>query len=204
MSQESAMIKQLLYAVKGYSHDKDVDEIEKIITDHSLAAGAAAAVAGWIPAAGTVANVVAIGFVWAMYYRLCQAVGIQISKAKLKTLASVIVAEVAAYIGILLAANIILSLIPGLNLGTVVLGALVNFAMVYAAGTLFILMMTKLCKNVKPGEMNKISDEEFKKVAKSSISKSDVKKATKEGLKTYKDAKDDPRYSGDGVEPFKD
>ena len=204
MSQESAMIKQMLYAVKGYAHATDVDEIQRIITNHALAAAGAAAVSGWIPAAGTVANVAAIGFVWAMYYRLCKATGIKIAKAKLKTLASVVVAEVGAYIGVLLAANIILSLIPGLNLGTVVLGALVNFAMVYAAGTLFILMMTKLCKKFNGGDLESIPDEDIKKVAKSSFSGADVKKAAKDGLKNYGTAKQDPKYSGDGIDPFED
>lgn len=201
---DKSALKVAIKELGRYYNKLDENAIEKIILDHALAAGGAGAIANGVPGAGAViSTAVGIGFVWAMYYRLCHTIGVKISKTKLKVIASVVVAEVAAYLGVILAANILINLIPGLNLGGVVLGALVNFAMAYAAGVLFILMLQGVFKaGHTPDELDKMSDEELSKAARPD--KDAVKKATVEGLKTHRSAKQDPRFSGDGITSFDD
>ena len=183
---------------------KDMDEkIEKMIIKHALAAAAAAVASGWIPGAGsTIATGIAIGFVWAMYYRLCSLLNIPISKNILKTLASVVIAEVAAYVGVVLVASAAISFIPAVgNLSASWLCAIMNFGMVYAAGYIFILMISEVLK--AKTDAGAMSEKEWEEKAKDVMKNINMKEVFKEAKKSYKSAKDSGEYSGyESVKPM--
>ena len=193
----SWMLKEAMYALKSYLRTEGTDDVEKagrVIVKHGLAAAAAAVASGWIPGAGgMVAVTIGIGFVWAMYYQLSVLFGIKISKNILKTIASVVVAEVAAYLSIMLAAVLVFSFVPGLNLGVSALTAVINFGMVYVAGYIYLVMMTTVCKAGRNVET--MTEQEWCEEAKKAASESDIESVYKEAKNVHKETKDSNEYS---------
>ncbi len=202
----NAILKVGIRSLERYlkTEAKDMDEqIEKLIMKHALAAAGAAVASGWIPGAGsTIATGIAIGFVWSMYYRLCHLLNIHISKNILKTLASVIIAEVAAYVGVILVATAAISLIPAVgNLSASWLCAVINFGMVYVAGYIFILMMAEVLK--AKTETAEMSEKEWEEKAKNIMKDINMGEVFKEAKKSYKSAKGNSKYSDyENVKPL--
>lgn len=204
MENRKGLAKTIADALKGYVTENKIDTIILMVKNHALAAGAAAAAAEIVPGGALVATAVAIGFTWTMYYKICQEIGVPLSKSKLKALASVLVAEVAATLGVLIAGNVLLNLIPGLNVAGAAMGAVVNFAAVYAAGVLFLIMMARVFKAAGSVEaVVSMSEEDLVMTAKETAKK-DGKKVAKNAVGEYKSVKDDPNTSGDGIKPMED
>lgn len=189
------MLKQLIQGLKltyKFSHIDDEDII-KIIVNHSLGAAAAAVASGWLPGVGgAVATGVAMGFVLSMYYRLCEEMNIKLSKNKLKAIASVAIAEIAAYLAVIMAAEAVLTLIPGLNIGAALIAAVCNFGMVYVAGALFIKMMIAFTSG--QNDVSSMSEDQLKKAMKEEADKDTIEKIYKESKKTYNDTKNNSKY----------
>ena len=187
-----AAIKEVSYYLKSPSENIE-EETQKMVMKHALAAAASAVAAGWLPGAGGMISVgICLGFVWSMYYRLSGLFGIKIGKNLLKAIASVVVAETAAYMVIVLTTATVLTFIPVLNIGAATLCAIVNFGMVYIAGYLYILMMTKLFKAGK--DPNQLSEDEWKVVAKSTADDVDMNAIYQEAKVVHKEVKDSEEY----------
>ena len=188
-----------LRALKEYI--EDAEGLERIIINHSLAAAAAAVAAGWIPGAGgVIATGIAMGFTISMYVRICNYSKITLKKNALKAIASVVVAEIAAYLAVIIAAEVILTFIPVVgNLGGAVIAAVLNFAMVYIAGLLFLKMIVSVFKANK--DINSMSEEELKEYIKAQATKDNIKTAYKEAKEAYKQNKDDDSYKSDNIHP---
>lgn len=202
MGMETTYLKGLVYGLKG--HMDNADDIEKIIINHSLAAAGAAVASGWMPGVGgAVATSIAFGFVCTMYYKICKENNIKIKKNILKAVASVVVAEVAAYLGVILTAEFALSFIPGLgNLGASVIAGIINFGMVYVAGVLFLKMMVNVFKaNVA---VEDLSEEEFKNIMKNISNKETIKKTYNESKSVHKQTKNSSDYSYGDIKPDQD
>jgi len=202
MGMEAQYLRTLAYGLKGYL--ANAENLEKIIVTHSLAAAGAAIASGWVTGVGgAIASGLAFGFVVSMYYKICIECNIKISKNILKALASVVVAEIAAYLGVIIAAEIALSFIPGLgNLGASFIAGVVNFGMVYVAGTLFLKMMVSVFK--ANGNIDNISEEELKNIMKNISTKDNIKEAYNESKSVYKDAKKDGSYNTENIKPSED
>ncbi len=199
MGMETAYLRTLAYGLKN--HMGSAEEVEKIIINHSLASAASAVASGWIPGlGGAFASGMALGFVISMYYRICNECKIKLSKNILKALASVVVAEIAATLSVVLAAEIALTFIPVVgNFSASVVAGIVNFGIVYVAGALFLKMMVNVFKaNV---DINNLSEEELKNIMKSVTTKENIKDAYNESKNIYKDAKNDKKYSTDNIRP---
>ena len=128
-----------------------------------------------------------------MYYKLCELFGISIKKHLLKTIASVVVGEVTAFLALMVVGTAVLSFFPGLNVGSAILVAVANFGLVYFAGYIFINMMTKIFKEGKdPGDM---TESELSNLAKTTSEETDVKKVYEEAKTVRNEAKNDSNYS---------
>lgn len=192
MGMESTFLRQAAYALKDVMGS--ADEIEKIVINHSLGAAASAVASGWIPGAGgLVASGIGLGFTVSMYYRLCKNSDIPLSKNKLKAIASVAIAEIAAYIVVIVAAETLLTFVPGIgNLGASVIAGICNFAMVYIAGILFLKLMLSFTKRNR--DIASMSEEELKSAMKHIANGEDFNNMFKEAKSVYKSAKKDSKY----------
>ena len=200
MENRKGLSKKIADALRGYVSEERIDKIILTVKNHALAAGAAAGAAEVIPGGAIAATAVGLGFVLAMYYKICKELDVNLGKSKLKAIASLLIADTASYLGVLLSANVILNLVPGLNLGGAVLGIVVNFAMVYAAGVLFLLMMGRVFKAAgSKAAVAQMSEADLVSKAKET-SRTEGKKISKQAFSEYKDVKDDPNTSGEGIE----
>lgn len=192
MGIESSYLRQAAYALKGAMGS--TDEIEKIVINHSLGAAASAVASGWIPGVGgAVASGIGLGFTLSMYCRLCKNSNIPLNKNKLKAIASVAIAEIAAYLAVVIAAETLLTFVPGLgNLGASVIAGICNFAMVYIAGILFLKLMLSFTK--KNRDIASMSVEELKSAMKCEANEDFIKDMYKEAKTVYKFAKKDSQY----------
>ncbi len=202
MSSESTNLRMLAYGLKG--HIANTEALEKIIITHALAAATAAVASGWIPeAGGAIATGVAFGFILSMYYKICKECNIKISKNMLKTLASIVVAETAAYLAVTIAAEVALSFLPLFgNFTAAFVASIANFGMVYVAGVLFLKMMVNVFKaNI---DINNISESDHEDIMRNISTEDAIKKAYKESKNVYKDTKNDKTYNTDDIKPSDD
>lgn len=192
MGIETSYLRQAAYALKGAMGS--AEEIEKIVINHSLGAAASAVASGWIPGAGgVVASGIGLGFTLSMYCRLCKNSNIPLNKNKLKAVASVAVAEIAAYLAVVIAAETLLTFIPVLgSFGASAIAGICNFAMVYIAGILFLKLMLSFTK--KSRDIASMSVEELKSAMKYEANGDFMKDMFKEAKSVYKSAKNDSKY----------
>ena len=123
------------------------DEVKNAIVENSVGAAASSLAAGFLPGlAAVAATAVSAGFIWRMYYKINQALGISISKNVLKSLASGLLTNLVAGLGGVVvadAAATALSLLPGLgSISASVLLAAVNYGLVYVSGLVYMKMLT--------------------------------------------------------------
>lgn len=184
----ASIMKQLPNLQRNFIQSTDAKEIEDIISTHALGAAAASVASGWLPAAGSAAAMAAsIGFIWSMFYRINNRMGISISKNKLKSLASAIVADIAisaaSYIAGLVA-SFALSFFPGVGSGAAaMIMAALNYGVVMTAGVMYLKLLTKLTAK---GEINDVTEEELKRTASTVIHGEDVGALLKQAQKEYK------------------
>ncbi len=194
---KSNVVIKALQAVPGNVIDEQAAaDIAKIINVHALGAAASGAATAWIPGAGaSVATAGAIGFIWTMYVRVSERLGIKLSKKKLKFLGSAILSNLAASGGSLLAASAV-SMIPGIgSVAAVVLVAGANYALLTVAGILYINLMSSLF--TEGTDVSSMSDEELKERMRNVMEKQNVKKMMKEAQGEYVKARKEGTVSGE-------
>ena len=126
------------------NHYRNADEIEKIIMQQSMAAAAAGLAGGFLPGvAGIIATVTSAGSIWMMYGRICQALGIRISRNILKALGSAVLSNIVTQLAGVLAVELVASFIPG---AAVVASAVVCYGVTYLAGFLFMKLLVNVFK----------------------------------------------------------
>ncbi len=194
---KSKTVTKALEEVPGNVIDKRKRaDIAKIISMYALGAAASGAATAWLPGAG--AGIAAVGqaaFIWTMYVRISECLGIKLSKSKLKFLSSAILSNLAISGGTLLAASAV-SLIPGIGSVTSVLlmtGA--GYAMVTVAGIMYIDLMSSL---INEGvDVSAMSDEELKERMEKVMDGQNVKEMMKEAQGEYIKARKAGTVSGD-------
>lgn len=176
--------------------DQKAASIAKVINMHALGAAASGAATAWIPGAGaSIATASQVAFIWTMYMRISEWVGIKLSKGKLKFLGSAMLSNLAASGGTLFAASAV-SLIPGI--GSVTASLLVagaGYAMVTVAGVLFINLMSSLSNEGE--DVSAMSDAELKERMSKVMEGQNVKKMMKEAQSEYIKARKSGTVSGD-------
>ena len=184
------------YRKKDASKRVDVDKIVEIVQKHSLGAAASGLGSGWLPGAGSlIAAGVAAGFVWSMYYRINQELGIQTSKNLLKTIASAVLVNIGQYVAVLISASIALSFIPVGNIGASVIIASLNYAAVLTAGVVYMKLMISLIQSGR--DISGMTEEELKKATQKAASEIDVKGMLKSAQSEYKRARKSGEVTGD-------
>lgn len=182
-------------------HYDDADEIESIVIRHAVASAASGVASGFIPGAGgAIASVAAFGFTLSMYIRICKELNLSLGKNILRGIASVFIAEIAAFLAVWLGAFAVISFVPGIgNVSAALVDGVMAFAMVYIAGVIFLILMEKIGKeNI---DISSITEEEFKDMAKECAKEADIKSIYKEAKKTYSKVKDDEQYKDEDIKP---
>ena len=160
-------------------------EIANVVKLHSKGAGVAGLAAGWAPGVGsTLAVATAAGFVWTMYGRINSKLGVPIGKNILKTVASALCTNLAAYMAATFVGSTLASLLPGL--GSVaaagINGAMV-FALTWVSGLVYLKLLTVLA--VKHVSFASISAEEMKATMKEVVAGENIKSLLKEAKSMF-------------------
>lgn len=162
----------------------DTTQVENTIVNYAAASSLAAMAAGVIPGVGGVAACgVSVGAIWAMYIKLCNIMQIEISKNKLKALASAVGANIVTQ----LSGMLLLSFIPGLSI--ISCGA-ANFAVVYFAGIIFLHAMAAMGARAA-GTGEEMSAEELKAACVDAAKEYNAKTVCQEAKDTFRQMKKD-------------
>lgn len=153
------------------------EDIVNCVIGHSAATAVAAMAAGLLPgAASVVATGIAVASIWTMYWRICKIAGIKLKKNVIKALASAVLANIVTQFAGLILAEVVLSFVPGL---AIVICGMVNFAVVYFAGLVFIKALTDIFKAKRDVNLNGVDIEAAVKKATASTNKDAVFKESK-------------------------
>ncbi len=160
-------------------------EIADVVKFHAKGAGVAGLAAGWAPGVGsTLAVATAAGFVWTMYGRINSKLGVPIGKNILKTVASALCTNLAAYMATTFVGSTLASLVPGL--GSVaaagINGAMV-FALTWVSGIVYLKLLTLLA--VKHVSFESLSVEEMKATMKEVVAGENIRSLLKEAKNMF-------------------
>lgn len=184
-------VKSLGEASNEYLTKHQLTKVEDTIIRCSVAAAIAGVGAGWLPGAGAfVASAAWVAAIWTMYVRINKNLGISIKDNILKSLASAFLTNIIASAGALIlgfSAGLLLSLIPGLQAGAVVIDGMIGYVTVFASGVLYINLLTKVMK--AKGRLEFADGDDLKQMAKDIVKEGNVKGIIKEARQSYKDAK---------------
>lgn len=184
----SGMMKQAIYSLnesmKQVGHELNAEEIAQIVESHALTTALSAAASGAIPGAG---GVIAMGIACtstiAMYGRLAKEMGVRLNHGLIRTLASAVLADLAASVAVVIAAAAAVSFIPGVgNMASASLTAITNYGFVYLAGLIFVKMVASLGIS----RIESLSEAEIKEAATEVQSSVDIRGAMKEAKQAYK------------------
>jgi len=178
-------------ALKNYYNSKDyvkpfkAEEIANMVIAHAASAAVAAMAGGVLPGVSAViASGIAVAAIWSMYYRIAKYLGIGLSLDTLKALASALITNIVTQIGGVLLLDLMLSFVP---IASIVAGGLMNFAIVYVAGIMYLYMLADIFKAGK--DPKSMDAEALKKAYSDSAGKVDIKAACSEAKSTFKDMK---------------
>jgi uncharacterized protein (DUF697 family) len=182
MSIDEHLLREAKHLVEAMDNEVDdvlPHEIAEIVKFHSKGAAAAALASAWIPGAGgTVAVTISAGFIWSMYGRIGEKIGLPFGSNVLKSLASGVATNLASAIVGTIVLSTALSLIPGLgSIGASVIGGATCYALTLASGYIYLKIMTKIFQ----GRVNlsTVSEEDLKEMAASAAKESDVQEVIK-------------------------
>lgn len=164
-------------------------DLADCVIRHAAAAGVSAMAAGILPGAGSlIATGIGAAAIWTMYIKICKIIKIDLGKNKLKALASAVLTNLATGLAGTIAAMFAASFVPGLSI--VVCGA-VNFAVVYAAGIVFLNALTHMFHVSRKdiGDIEDIDDKEWLNSVKESAKSMDAKAVVKEAKSVFKEMK---------------
>ena len=168
---------------------KDLAErIRNNVIGHAAASAASAIAAGFLPGAGAlVAFGISVGAIWAMYIKICSLCGISFKKDLLKALASAVLSNIVTQLAGIIVLDVVVSIIPG---AASVVGAFMNFLVVYAAGIVFINLLTGFFK-AKGSNIENMSEADLKEAAKKAADDLNMKKVKDEAKSVFDQMKKD-------------
>lgn len=181
---------------KSMRHSLDGTKIEQIkdtIGDYAIAAAVASGVAGVAPGfAGVAAALTQAGFVWATYVKINKTLGISMSENTAKFIGSAIVTNLitnaGAFVAVLIGSSIV-SIIPGAQVVSVAMNAVLGYTIVYVSAIIYLKLITRM---MQPDGTLKVSEsDDTKHIIRDIIKESNIKDMVKEGKAAYKQAKKD-------------
>lgn len=181
--------KKLVFAMDHAADRGLPNEIAEIVKFHSKGAAAAALAAGWIPGAGgTAAVLTSAGFIWSMYGRIGSKIGLPFSKNVLKSLASGVATNLAAYVVGGIALSTAFSFVPGLgSVGASIVVGAVCYALTLASGYVYLKIMTNLFK--KGIDLSSVTEQQLKEMAAAVAKESDVRQVLKAAKEDFQKRK---------------
>lgn len=171
---------------KSIASNVTPEDIKDIVLFHSKGAAAVGVASGWVPGAGgTIAAVTSAGFIWSMYLRINDKIGLSVSENILKTLASGVATNLAAYAVGSIAITTVLSFLPFIgNVGASVIAGSIAFAITIVSAGVYLTMLTKFFQ-AKHRDINEMSADDLKDLAKEVIDNNDVESALKQARNIY-------------------
>ena len=164
-------------------------EIAEIVKVHSAGAAAAGVASGWIPGAGGLAAAgLSAGFIWTMYGRINSKIGLPFTENVVKSLASGVATNLAAYFVGGLVISTVFSIVPGIGSvsASVVVGA-TCYALTLASGYVYLKLLTKLfLSNTDPVSMDA---ESLKREAASVAADANIKEVINDAKNSYKSSR---------------
>ena len=161
-------------------------EIAEIVKTHSAGAAAAGVASGWIPGAGGVAAAgISAGFIWTMYGRINGKIDLPLTENVVKSLASGVATNLAAYAVGGVVVSTALSLIPGI--GSVGASALVGatcYGLTLASGYVYLKILTKLFRSGR--DPCSMGAEQLKKEAATVAASENIKEVMEGAKAEYK------------------
>ena len=159
------------------------EEIAAIAKKHSvLAAGSA-----WVPIPG-VSAAAEVANIWLMFKQINDALGLELSKHKLKTLASGIVAELGAWALIRVGVVNLLKFIPGVGTASSgVLGMALYASLTYTSAYVYLKMISRLAAD----ELMAMNDDALKAEARTCMeySRDEIEAVWKDAKSEFQDLK---------------
>ena len=184
-----------MVAALDKSTDKSLpQEIANIVKFHSRGATIVALGSGLIPGIGSSAAVVAsAGFIWTMYIRINNKIGLNISKKIIKTVASGLVTNLAANVAGQLIGSAIGSFVPVIGtIGSSAISGVTCYALTLASGFLYLKIITNIFKAGK--DPSTLSVDELKKASKIVMENENIKELIKDAKEMFKTAKEEGEF----------
>ena len=165
-------------------------EIADIVKSHSKGAAISAIASGWIPGVGGAAAVtVSAGFVWAMYGRINSKIDLPLSENVIKSVASGVATNLAAYAAAGIALATVSSILPGLgSVGASATAGITCYSLTMASGFVYLKILTRIFK--AGNDPTTMTAEQLKKTARTVTETENIKEVMKEARKAYKTAKE--------------
>ena len=170
-----------------------IEQIKDTIGNYAIAAAVASGVAGIAPGfAGVAAALTQAGFVWATYVQINKTLGISMSENTAKFIGSAIVTNLitsaGAFVAVLIGSSIV-SIIPGAQVVSVAMNAVLGYTIVYVSAIIYLKLITRM---MQPDGTLKVSEsDDTKHIIRDIIKESNIKDMVKEGKAAYKQAKKD-------------
>lgn len=180
-------------AMQGTLDGTKIACISETISGYAIAAAIASGVAGVAPGfAGVAAALTQAGFVWATYVKINKTLGISMSENTAKFIGSAVVTNLVtsagAFVAVLIGSSIV-SIIPGGQVLSVAMNAVLGYTIVYVSAIIYLKLITRM---MQPDGTLKVSEsDDTKHIIRNIIKESNIKDMVKEGKVAYKQAKKD-------------
>lgn len=175
----------------------EIESIKDTVNKFAITAGILGAAADVIPGAGGILAALAqTGFVWALYVKINNTLGISISEHTIKFIGSAILTNIvtnAGYLILAYAAAAVMSIIPIFGqAGSAVTHLALGYILIYASAVVYLNFLTHTFK--ANGSFNIDESDKTKQNIKEAIKDSNVKEIIKEGKNAFKEAKDNGEF----------
>ena len=196
MGQSNSKLYAVVYtlcdeAFKHLSGEKR-DEIIDIIKEFALFSAAAALAGNVVPELGGILTAVAqTGLVWALYVKINDVIGLEMSKSTAKFIGSAILTNITLNAGTLLlsyAGAIVVGFIPVVGqFAAAGIEATLGYMLIYLAAVLYLIFLSKVFK--EKGKVEVTGDSRDKEIIKGVIKNTNLKDILNEAKNNYKAAK---------------
>ena len=136
-------------------------DLVEIVNTHALGAAASGIGVAWLPGVGSAAALLSmVGFIWSMYFRINNRLGLRFAKVIVKTLASAVLSNL-AQAAISIAGTVVLSTIlsftgVGNTVASLIMAAL-DYSIVMVGGILYLKLINRLMgAGNNPDEMSSV------------------------------------------------
>lgn len=196
MAQSNSKLYAVVYALcdEAFKHlsGEKRDEIIEVIQEFAIFSAAAALVGNTVPEFGGILTALAqTGLVWALYVKINNVIGLEMSKSTAKFIGSAMLTNISLNAGSLLlsyAGAIVVGLIPLVGqFAAAGIEATLGYMLIYLAAVLYLIFLTKVFK--EKGKIEITGDSNDEKIIKGVIKNANLKDILNEAKSNYKAAK---------------